>query len=111
MTTTMELTRPHDIAVPLDAQEAGAMVAELRQQMAALEKQLADVSRQQAALLLTLDQIRGRLPQGEQIEEPSGVNRPLLQRCAGDILRVLREIGRPLVEAPSRSFLNALGCE
>jgi hypothetical protein len=71
-------------------------LAGLRQQMLALEEQLAIVHQQQAALRTAINQLLARFPEAEPVAGPSGVAPPLLQRCAEDVLRVLREVGRPL---------------
>jgi hypothetical protein len=69
-------------------------VAALRQQLAVLDEQLAAVNRQQAVLRAALDQLLARFPEAGHGAEASA--QPLLQRCAGDVLRVLGEVGRPL---------------
>jgi hypothetical protein len=71
------------------------MLAALRQRMGALEEQLAAVNQQQAALRAALSQLLARFPEGGPTGE-AAVGQPSLQRCAGDVVRVLREVGRPL---------------
>jgi hypothetical protein len=70
-------------------------ITALRQQMAVLEEQLAAVNREQSALRATLDQLLARLPEASHGTDVTAGS-PMLQRCAGDVLRVLREVGRPL---------------
>ncbi len=96
MTGTTEGTTPR---VRTDRPEGGGVaetVAALRQQMAALDERLADVARQQAALRAALNQLLARLPEAGQPAEVGAEGLPMLQQCASDIVRVLREVGRPL---------------
>ena len=79
-----------------EASGTAETLASLRQQMAALEEQLAAVNQQQAALRAALNQILARFPEAGQAGEPGAAGRPMLQRCADDVVRVLREVGRPL---------------
>jgi hypothetical protein len=71
-------------------------LAGLRQQMAVLDEQLAAVNRQQAELRMALNHLLARFPESGAAVEASGTAQPLIQRCAGDVVRLLREIGRPL---------------
>jgi hypothetical protein len=87
MTPTTERASP-------DAPEAVAAVAELRRQMASLEEQVAVVNRQQTALRAALDQLLARFPELTPAER--GATSPPLRQCAADVVRVLREVGRPL---------------
>jgi hypothetical protein len=79
-----------------EAGETAKTLASLRRQMAALEEQLAAVNQQQAALRAALNQLLARFPEMGQAADLGAVAQPPLQRCAGDVVRVLREIGRPL---------------
>jgi hypothetical protein len=93
MTPTTELSWPRGRATSADAGKAAAVAAELRQRMAALEEQIAAVSRQQATLRAALNQLLARFPELAQAAEPG---QPSLRQCADDVVRVLREVGRPL---------------
>jgi hypothetical protein len=90
MTTVTELPLPRGRATPPDV---GLAAAELRQQMAALEEQIAAVCRQQAALRAALNQLVTRFPELGQAPE---LGQQSVRQCAGDVVRVLREVGRPL---------------
>ncbi len=79
-----------------EADSTAETLAALRQQLAALEDQLAAVNRQQAALRAALNHLLVRFPEAGQPVEPGGAGQPMLQRCANDVVRVLREVGRPL---------------
>jgi hypothetical protein len=95
MTVATELPLPRGRTAPTDAAEAAATVAELRRQMSALEEQVVAINRQQAALRAALNQVLGRFPELGQAAEPGAA--PLsLRQCAADVVRVLREVGRPL---------------
>jgi hypothetical protein len=96
MTPATELPPPRGRAAPGDTAEASAAVAELRRQIAALDEQVAAVNRQQAALRAALNQLLARFPEAGQAAEPGGAGPPALRQCAADVLRVLREVGRPL---------------
>ena len=89
MTPAPELPTTHGPA-PAEA------LAALRQQMAVLEEQLAAVNRQQANLRAALNHLLARLPEPGPAVENGGDGPATLQRCAGDVVRVLREVGRPL---------------
>jgi hypothetical protein len=95
MTPVTELPPPHGRATPSDAGEAAALAAELRRRMAALEEQLAAVNRQQTELRAALNQLLARFPEPAHTEA-GGAGPPALRQCAADVLRVLREVGRPL---------------
>ncbi len=92
MTPATDLALPHASAPAADAAE---VVAELRRQLAALDEQVAAIVRQQANLRTALSQLVARFPELAQAAEPGGATPPLRQ-CAADVLRVLREVGRPL---------------
>ncbi|HEX5272275.1 MAG TPA: hypothetical protein VFW33_17380, partial [Gemmataceae bacterium] len=91
MTSATEIPLPHGKAAPEDV---AATVAELRRQMAALDEQVAAVNRQQEAVRAALEQLLARFPELGQAA-PSGSSTPPRQ-CADDVVRVLREVGRPL---------------
>jgi hypothetical protein len=96
------MTRPTDLPTPdgcspvAEGGDTAEALTALRQQMAVLEEQLAAVNRQQAALRTSLNHLLARFPEAGQPVETGGVGAPMLQRCAGDVVRVLREVGRPL---------------
>jgi hypothetical protein len=96
MTLTTEVPPSGGRTDPPEAADTAATLASLRRQMAALEEQLAAVNRQQTALRAALNQLLARFPEPAQAADAGGVGEPSLQRCAGDIVRVLREVGRPL---------------
>jgi hypothetical protein len=78
-----------------DAATLAATIASLRRQLAALEEQLAAVTRQQAALRASLNLLVAQCPECGPAD--NGVaGEPTLRHCAEDIIRVLREVGRPL---------------
>jgi len=75
--------------------EPAETLAALRRQMTALEEQLTAVNQQQAELRAALHQLLARFPDaGPGVD--TGAAEPLHQRCAEDLVRVLREAGRPL---------------
>lgn len=96
MTLSTEMPTLRGRAAVLEMGDAAEAVASLRRQMAALEEQLTAVNRQQAALRAALDQLLARFPEGAHGGETADGGQPLLRRCAGDVVRVLREVGRPL---------------
>jgi hypothetical protein len=63
--------------------------------MAVLEEQLAAVNQQQAELRTALHQLLARFPEAGSGGDTIAAE-PLLQRCAEDVVRILREAGRPL---------------
>jgi hypothetical protein len=72
-------------------------LAALGKQMAALEEQIAAVCRQQASLRAALADLQARFPEaGPPAEAATAPDDPALQQCARDVVRVLREVGRPL---------------
>ena len=75
--------------------EPAEALAALRRQMAALEEQLAAVNQQQAELRTTLNRLLERFPEAGRVLDNASAE-PLHRRCAGDVVRVLREVGRPL---------------
>jgi hypothetical protein len=93
MTSVTELSPPRGQPTSPDAREAATVAAELRQKIAALEEQIAAINRQQTALRAALHQLLGRFPELGQAAEPAP---PPLRQCAADVVRVLREVGRPL---------------
>jgi chromosome segregation ATPase len=96
MTLTTEVPPPGGRTDPSAAADAAETLASLRRQMAALEEQLEAVNRQQTALRAALNQLLARFPEGGQAADTGSVGEASLQRCASDIVRVLREVGRPL---------------
>jgi hypothetical protein len=64
--------------------------------MAFLDEQVAAVNRQQAALRAALNQLLARFPELGHNAEPGATGQPPLRQCACDVVRVLREVGRPL---------------
>jgi multidrug efflux pump subunit AcrA (membrane-fusion protein) len=96
MTVATELPLPRGRIAPTDAVEAAATVAELRRQMSALEEQVAAINRQQAALRAALNQVLARFPDLGHAADAGAPCQPPLRQCAADVVRVLREVGRPL---------------
>jgi hypothetical protein len=82
-------------ALPVTAPVADS-IASLQRQMAALEEQLAVIGRQQAALRASLNLLLAQVLETAPQAENGVQSEPTLQRCADDIVRVLREVGRPL---------------
>ena len=78
-----------------DVGEPAEALAALRRQMAALEEQLAAVNQQQAELRTTLNRLLERFPEAGRVLDNASAE-PLHRRFAGDVVRVLREVGRPL---------------
>ncbi|HKI35854.1 MAG TPA: hypothetical protein VKA46_28620 [Gemmataceae bacterium] len=91
-TETLIADDPSDPAMKGDVAET---LTALRQQLAVLEEQVSAVNRQQAALRTAINHLRARFPEAGPVAETGG-GQPMLQRCAGDVVRVLREVGRPL---------------
>jgi hypothetical protein len=90
---------PPSTEVPVfhgEAADADATLASLRRRMAILEEQLAAVNQKQTELRAALAQVLARFPEAGQAAEMDAGGQPLLQRCADDVVRVLREAGRPL---------------
>jgi hypothetical protein len=77
-------------------EEPTEALAALRQQMTALEEQLAAITRQQAVLRAALNHLLARFPEAGHPADPGNAAPAQLQRCADDVMRVLREVGRPL---------------
>jgi hypothetical protein len=90
--TTEPLAEPGRASFSPSAETLNA----LRQQMAALEEQLAIVNQQQARLRATLSQLLARFPDAASGMDAGASAEPQHQRCAEDVVRVLREVGRPL---------------
>jgi hypothetical protein len=72
------------------------LVTALRQQMAALEEQVAAINQQQAALRASLNHLLARSAEPAPAAERVATGQPQLPSCADDVVRVLREVGRPL---------------
>jgi hypothetical protein len=73
------------------------IVAALRQQMAALEEHVAAINQQQASLRASLNHLLAHLAEpGPTAETGATTGQPQLRSCADDVVRVLREVGRPL---------------
>src|SRR5690242_15647444 len=96
MTLTTEPPSLGGRAGQTDMSEVAETLASLRRQMAALDEQLAAVMRQQAGLRAALKQLLARFPEAGHAADAGPEGQPPLQRCAADIVRVLREVGRPL---------------
>jgi hypothetical protein len=79
-----------------EAADADTTLASLRRRMAILEEQLAAVNQKQTELRAALAQVLARFPEAAQTADTDAAGQPLLQRCADDVVRVLREAGRPL---------------
>jgi hypothetical protein len=75
-------------------------LAAIRQELAVQSQQLTalfDQQKELAALVGRLLPLRGGEPAAEPVEHHAAVpGREILARCGQDLLRVLREVGRPL---------------
>jgi hypothetical protein len=96
MTPATDRPTTHGPAAAPEGASPAEAIAALRQQMAGLEEQLAAVNQQQTALRAALNQLLARFPEAVQAADNGPVGPAMLQRCAGDVVRVLREVGRPL---------------
>jgi hypothetical protein len=96
MTLSPEVPTARGRAAVFGEGDTAQTLAALRRRMAVLEEQLAAVNQQQAALRAALHQLLAHFPEGTAGAETGAAAEPLLQRCAGDVMRVLREVGRPL---------------
>jgi hypothetical protein len=95
MTTTSEPPSLQPDHAGHEAATLVATIASLRRQMAALEEQVAAITRQQAALRASLNLLLAQCPECPPVEN-GVVGEPTLRHCAEDIIRVLRELGRPV---------------
>jgi hypothetical protein len=83
-----------------EAHDVAQQLAAIRQQLASLGRQLAALTEQHKQLAAVVSQAWPRRAEGKPAgapEHPPGVpGRETIAQCGQDILRVLREVGRPL---------------
>ncbi len=96
MTTITELPHADHDTAACEAVTLAATIASLRRQLAALEEQVVAITRQQAALRASLNLLLAQCPECGATLETGVASEPTLRHCAEDIVRVLREVGRPL---------------
>jgi hypothetical protein len=69
----------------------------IRKQLAQLSQQLSALAQEHKALAAMVNQSMSRRPEAKGPDHPPGAPvEEVLARCGQDILRVLREVGRPL---------------